>query len=243
MPEPMAMPALRVGLIGDRDDSVVAHRAIPLALALASQATATPVEVSWIGTDTIGHGEALHGFDALWCVPASPYRSMDGALAAIRHAREGGVPFLGTCGGFQHAVVEYARNVLGWTDAEHAETAPDAGRPVIVPLLCGLVDVQDRVHLRPGSRIAALYGTDTIHEGYHCRYGLGSGFREAIADRNLRITAVDDQDDARALELDGHPFFIATLFQHERAALNGVCPPLVTAFVQAASEMRVGKAA
>jgi CTP synthase (UTP-ammonia lyase) len=243
MPEAMAMQALRVGLIGDRDDSVVAHRAIPLALAMAAEAAATPVEVCWIGTDIIGHGEALNGFDALWCVPASPYRSMDGALAAIRHAREGGIPFLGTCGGFQHAVVEYARNVLGWADAEHAETAPDAGRPVIVPLLCGLVEVQDRVHLLPGSRIAAIYGTDSIQEGYHCRYGLGSGFREALAGRSLRITAVDDQDDARALELDGHPFFVATLFQHERAALNGVCPPLVTAFLQAASGMRVGKAA
>lgn len=237
------MQALRVGLIGDRDDSVVAHRAIPLALAMAAETTATLVEVSWIGTDTIGKGEALNDFDALWCVPASPYRSMDGALTAIRHAREGGIPFLGTCGGFQHAVVEYARNVLGWADADHAETAPNAARPVIVPLLCGLVEVQDRVHLLPGSRIAAIYGKDTIQEGYHCRYGLGSGFSEAIAGRNLRITAVDDQDDARALELDGHPFFIATLFQHERAALNGVCPPLVKAFLQAASEMRIGKAA
>jgi CTP synthase (UTP-ammonia lyase) len=99
------------------------------------------------------------------------------------------------------------------------------------------------VHLLPGSRIAAVYGRDAIQEGYHCRYGLGSGFREALGGRNLHISAVDDQDDARALELDGHPFFVATLFQHERAALNGVCPPLAKAFLQAASEMRIGKAA
>jgi CTP synthase (UTP-ammonia lyase) len=239
----MTMQALRVGLIGDHDDSVVAHKAIPLALAMAADASGTSIQVSWVGTDTIGNGEVLNGFDALWCVPASPYKSMDGALIAIRHAREGKKPFLGTCGGFQHAVVEYARNVLGWADADHAETSPDAARPVIVPLSCGLVEVRDRVHLLPGSRIAAIYGKDAIEEGYHCRYGLGSGFREAIASGSLRVTAVDDQDDARGLELDGHPFFVATLFQHERAALNGHCPPLVEAFLQAANDLRIGKAA
>lgn len=237
------MQALRIGLIGDRDDTVTAHRAIPLALAMAAEATATPVELIWIGTDTVGDGKSLDGFDAMWCVPASPYRSMDGALTAIRYAREARIPFLGTCGGFQHAVVEYARNVLGWADADHAETSPDAARPVIVPLSCGLVEVRDAVHLLPGSRIASVYGTDVIEEGYHCRYGLGSGFREAIAGQSLRVTAVDDQGDVRALELDDHPFFVATLFQHERAALNGVCPPLVKAFVLATSDLRVEQAA
>ncbi|GLQ47696.1 hypothetical protein GCM10007862_27470 [Dyella lipolytica] len=239
----MATQALRIGLIGDRDDAVVAHRAIPLALAMAADATSITAEVHWIATETIGDGKLLDGFEAIWCVPASPYRSMDGALTAIRHAREARKPFLGTCGGFQHAVVEYARHVLGWMDAEHAETAPDAARPVIVPLSCGLVEVRDAVRLLPGSRISAAYGTQVIEEGYHCRYGLGSGFREAIAAQPLRITAVDDQDDVRALELEGHPFFVATLFQHERAALSGVCPPLARAFLQAASDLRVEKAA
>ncbi|HKT27935.1 MAG TPA: CTP synthase [Dyella sp.] len=237
------MDTVHIGLIGDRDDGVTAHRAIPVALAMAADATGVSVQVQWIGTGTVGDGRALEAFDALWCVPASPYRSMDGALTAIRHAREAQVPFLGTCGGFQHAVVEYARHVLGWADAEHAETAPDAARPVIVPLSCGLVEVRDTVKLLPGSHIAAIYQADEIEEGYHCRYGLGSGFREAIAGRPLRVAAVDEQNDVRALELDGHPFFIATLFQHERAALQGVCPPLVKAFVRAASEQRIGKAA
>ena len=116
MAERQAMRALRVGLIGDRDDSVVAHRAIPQALALAADVTSIPVEWEWVGTDTIGDGNTLHAFDALWCVPASPYRDMDGALTAIRYAREAGVPFLGTCGGFQHAVVEYARQIMHGAD-------------------------------------------------------------------------------------------------------------------------------
>lgn len=237
------MNTVHIGLIGDRDDGVIAHRAIPIALAMAAEATGVAVQTHWVGTDAVGDGGVLEAFDALWCVPASPYRSMDGALTAIRHAREAKLPFLGTCGGFQHAVVEYARHVLGWADAEHAETAPDAARPVIVPLSCGLVEVRDTVKLFPGTQIAAIYQAHEIEEGYHCRYGLGSGFREAIAGHPLRVAAVDEQDDVRALELDDHPFFIATLFQHERSALQDICPPLVRAFVKAASEQRIGKAA
>ena len=162
---------------------------------------------------------------ALWCVPASPYRSMEGALTAIQVARERHVPFLGTCGGFQHAVIEYARNVLGWTDAEHAETSPQAQRQVIVPLLCSLVEVTDAVNLSRFATGAGLW-RHSIVEGYHCNYGLSPDFRHALADGPLRIIAVDDADDVRGIELDDHPFFVATLFQHERGALQGRLPPL-----------------
>jgi CTP synthase (UTP-ammonia lyase) len=226
------MHALQIGLIGDRNDDVVAHRAIPLALGMAVDACGVQIEPIWVPTEQVGDGAALAEFDGLWCVPASPYRSMDGALTAIQVARERHVPFLGTCGGFQHAVIEYARNVLGWIDAEHAETAPQAQRQVIVPLLCSLVEVTDAVQLVAGSRLEQAYGATSIVEGYHCNYGLSPDFRDALADGPLRINAVDDADDVRGIELDDHPFFIATLFQHERGALQGRLPPLVRAFVQ-----------
>lgn len=81
----------------------------------------------------------LQDFDAIWVVPGSPYRYDDGAFMAIRHARENDVPFLGSCGGFQYAIIEYARNVMGWHDAGHAET-DSGGRLVIAPLSCSLVE-------------------------------------------------------------------------------------------------------
>ena len=226
------MHALQIGLIGDRNDDVVAHRAIPLALGMAADACGVEIELLWVSTEQVGDGAALAEFDGLWCVPASPYRSMEGALTAIQVARERHVPFLGTCGGFQHAVIEYARNVLGWTDAEHAETAPQALRQVIVPLLCSLVEVTDAVQLVAGSRLAQAYGATSIVEGYHCNYGLSPDFRHALVNGPLRINAVDDADDVRGIELDDHPFFIATLFQYERGALQGRLPPAVRAFVQ-----------
>jgi CTP synthase (UTP-ammonia lyase) len=223
-----------IGLVGDYDADVPAHQAIPRALALAESALGAPLEFRWLPTETIDSDAALAPFDALWCVPASPYRSMAGALRAIRFARASPRPFLGTCGGFQHAVVEYAHNVLGWADAEHAETAPAAARPVIVPLACALVEVTDKVRLHPGSRIAAAYGAAEATEGYHCRYGLNEAFCGTLVSGALRVTAEDEAGDIRALELQGHPFFVATLFQPERAALAGRLPPLVAAFARAA---------
>jgi CTP synthase (UTP-ammonia lyase) len=189
----------------------------------------------WLATDAMPVDEQLAEYDALWCVPASPYRDMVEALRAIRFARERNVPFLGTCGGFQHAVIEYARNVLGWANADHAETSPDADRAVVSRLVCPLVEVSQDIRLLPGSRIAIAYGRETTKEGYRCNYGLNPDFVQGLTHGSLRATAFDAAGDARALELDDHPFFVGTLFQPERAALRGELPPVVAAFVEAAA--------
>jgi CTP synthase (UTP-ammonia lyase) len=193
------------------------------------------VEFDWIPTEEIVDASRVEDFSGLWCVPASPYRSMAGALIAIRFARENRRPFLGTCGGFQHAIIEYARNVLGWADAQHAETAPDATRPVITSLACALVGATDSIHFRPGSRIASYYGREHATEGYQCRYGVNPEFQEALVSGPLRVGARDAAGEIRAVELDEHPFFLATLFQPERAALQNALPPLVAAFVRASA--------
>ena len=225
----------RIGLVGDYDKTVPAHRAIPVALELAKKALGSSIQWEWVPTEEVQNTSRIRGFDGLWCVPASPYRSMEGALCAIQFAREQGRPFLGTCGGFQHAIVEYARNVLGWADAEHAETAPDAARLVIAPLACSLVETTDVVHFRAGSRIGAVYGCDESVEGYQCRYGVNPEFQDIVICEPLRIGAQDAAGEIRAVELDGHPFFVATLFQPERLALRGQLSPIVAAFVRSSA--------
>jgi CTP synthase (UTP-ammonia lyase) len=221
---------IRIGLIGDYNGAIIAHQAIPEAIRLAGVKFAVDVGCDWLATDEIGD---LRNYTGLWCVPGSPYRSMDGALRAIRFAREEQLPFLGTCGGFQHAVVEYARNVMGWEDADHAETAPDARRQVITHLECGLIEVTNNIRLRPGTLIRKAYGREEIVEAYHCRYGLNPEFLGKISASGMRVTAEDSLDEVRGLELDQHPFFVLTLFQPERGALRGECPPLVSALVEA----------
>jgi CTP synthase (UTP-ammonia lyase) len=212
---------LRVGLIGDRDDSVVAHRAIPRALALAAEAAGLEVAADWIATEAIDASRPeLHAYQALWCVPASPYRHTAGAIAAIRFARVHHVPFLGTCGGFQHALLECAESLWGVDGAAHAELEPGAADAVISPLGCALVEKAGRIHFAPGSRLAAAYGKASAEEEYHCSYGLDARYRPRLESGPLRSTAWDDDGDVRGIELDGHPFFVGTLFQPERGGLS-----------------------
>jgi CTP synthase (UTP-ammonia lyase) len=236
--------ALNIGVVGDRDDSITAHRALPVALDLAAQAQGVSVHCEWLATDAIENNvQRLAPFDALWCVPGSPYRSMDGALRAIRYARERAVPFLGICGGFQHAVIEYARHVLGWHDADHAETAEGEGRRLVISQLeCSLVEASETLRAVPGSKLAAAYGAPTFEEGYRCRFGLNPDFLDALLAGPLAVAATGPGGDVRALELQrgAHPFYLLTLFQPERAALQGRAPPLVRAFVAAAALHKTG---
>jgi CTP synthase (UTP-ammonia lyase) len=235
---------IRVGLIGDYDPHVKAHRAIPIALEMAGEAAGCVVEAAWLPTETLVPGveRDLEAFQALWCVPASPYVSMEGALRGIRFARESGRPFLGTCGGFQHALIEYTRNVLGYADADHAESNPDAAFPLIAPLSCALREASGTISLKAGSRAQALYGTSEVVEEYNCSFGLAPDYRSLLEGGALSITGVDTEGEVRVVELEGHPFYIATLFQPERRALQGEAHPLVNAYVRAAVESAVAVA-
>jgi CTP synthase (UTP-ammonia lyase) len=234
-----------IALVGDHDPDVVAHRAIPKALGLAALSLGRTVDAVWVGTEKVAEDEveALGHVDAIWVVPASPYRSMDGALAAIRRARERELPYLGTCAGFQHAVIEFARSVCGLGEADHAETSPDGGTLLVTPLACAMRGVAGRVGLAEGSRLRGIYGVEEIEEEYMCGFGLNPEHREVLERNGMRFTGFDPEGAARALELPRHPFFIATLFQPERAALHGHTPPLVRAFVHAATSARAAAAA
>lgn len=224
----------RIALVGDYNENVVAHRAIPIALKLAASDLRAEVSWEWLPSrDLPPMGAArLDPYAAVWCVPASPYENTQGVLDAIRFARLQKRPFLGTCGGFQHALLEYAQAVWG-IEALHAETNPEAEDPLIAPLSCSLVGVRDGLRFEPRSRLRAIYGRDSADEEYHCNYGLNPRCAERLRSGSLEIAARDEDGGVRAVELRDHPFFIGTLFQPERAALRGETPPLVKAFVEA----------
>lgn len=234
MEHSVAKHTLRIALVGDFNPDVIAHQAIPLAIDDAAAVQELTADYDWIATTEIQTADDLVGYDAIWVVPASPYKNAEGAFTAIRYARENSIPFLGTCGGFQHAIIEYARNVLGWQDAAHAETDSE-GRMVIAPLSCSLVEKSDHIELRANTLIAKAYGRLSIEEGYHCNYGISPEFATELEEGALRVTGWDDEGEIRAVELITHPFFVGTLFQHERNALAGRPAPLVHAFLRAAA--------
>ena len=224
----------RIALIGDYSETVVAHRAIPIALRLAADALSADIRWDWISTATLesSFDKQLKDYSAVWCTPGSPYKNTRGVIESIRYARTHSIPFLGTCGGFQHAVMEYAEAVWG-IDAAHAESDPDAVNPVIAQLMCPLIEVTENLHFEIDSKLRAIYGRDTTNEEYQCRFGINPLYADRFKSGEMKIAARDDEGSVRAVELDKHPFFIGALFQPERAALKGQLPPLVKAFVAA----------
>lgn len=222
-------------MIGDYSDAVTAHRAIPLALRQEAEARSTEITCCWLGTAGLSDPGVLSVYDGGWVVPASPYASFDNVIAAIRHLRENDIPFLGTCGGYQHALVEYARNVLGHARAGIAEIDPDCEMPLVSSLVCALIDETAPVLPEPGGLIARLCGNAGLQETYRCSFGLNPDHAGIFDDSDLRVAARDSDGALRAMALQGHPFFVGTAFQPERAALAGRRHPIISGFVAAAA--------
>ncbi|MBW5485059.1 CTP synthase C-terminal region-related (seleno)protein [Streptomyces bambusae] len=226
-------PVAKIALVGDRSPHVVSHARIPGLLDALAERDGLVLDAYWVPTPD-AETEAFGAFDAVWVLPGSPYVSEAGALAAVRAAREGGVPFLGTCGGFQHALLEYARTVCGIAGATHAENEPDGEDPLIAPLACSLVGHEGIVRAEPGSLAEALLGAERSTERYHCAYGPVARHLPALAAHGLRLSGHDEDGQVRIVELPGHPFFVATLFQPELAG-DGTRPHAIVRGLAAAA--------
>ena len=221
---------VRIALVGDRDPAYVTHRELDATLALMPD----DVDARWVPTDE-ATPSALARFDALWIVPGTPYRNDAAVYAAIAAAREGGVPILGTCGGFQYMMVEFARNAAGLPDAAHAETDPDAPLHAVAPLACSLIEQERTVTAVPGTRVADLCGTAPFAGFHFCSYGLAPGVVERVVAAGLVVSATAPDAGVEAVELPSHPFYVATLFQPQVGSSHtGVLHPLVDALVAAA---------
>jgi CTP synthase (UTP-ammonia lyase) len=139
-------------------------------------------------------------------------------------------------------VVEYVRNVLGFEDADHAESSPDAATLAVTPLSCAVGwGIEGRVVVLPGTHAAELYGgAGERVESYYCSYGVNPEFRPRLEAAGLQITGTDPDGEPRIVELDAqaHPFYIATLFIPQVRSRRGVPHPVVRGFAEAAGRQR-----
>jgi CTP synthase (UTP-ammonia lyase) len=219
-----------IALVGDRDPAYLTHRELDATLALMP----ADVDAGWLPSPEAGPATAAR-FDALWIVPGTPYRDDAAVYAAIEAARRGGVPILGTCGGFQHMMVELARNLAGMPDAAHAETEPDAPLHAVAPLACSLIEQERTLTTVPGTRVAELCGTAPFTGFHFCSYGLAAGVIDRLQAAGLVVSATAPDAGVEAVELPSHPFYVATLFQPQVGSSHtGVLHPLVSALVAAA---------
>ena len=228
---------LQIGVVGDYDTTKPTHVATDAAIAHASEQHGLSCDTTWVATDELSMRgvDLLAGFDGLIIAPGSPYRSCDGALAAIEHARVHDIALLGTCGGFQHVVLEFARNVLGFEDAEHAEYHPYASKLFITPLTCSVAGQTMTVYIEAGSRAERAYGRLTAVEGYYCNFGLNLDYLAELVKAGLQVTGTDQDGEPRILELADRHFFVATLFVPQTSSTPKLPHPLIVDFVAAAA--------
>jgi CTP synthase (UTP-ammonia lyase) len=223
----------RLALVGDRSPDVQAHARIPLLVEALQDGSGAAIELYWLHSTMVTKAADVAGFDGIWAVPGSPYQSEAGVLAAIEAARTNAIPFLGTCGGFQHLLLEFARNVCGLHKASNAEVDPSAEQLLIVPLECSLLGEEAAVTIVAGSAAAAAMGAGPSTERYFCRYGLAGGYLELLESYGLVVSGRDELGEARVVELPGHPFYVASLFQPELSSDPTWVHPLIAAFAAA----------
>jgi|SRR5882724_1332641 len=222
----------RIALVGERDVAKKAHQGIEASLALYRRDSESRLDYNWVRTASITTESIQDIFcdtTAIWCTPGSPYESVSGALLAIRHARTEKKAFLGTCGGFQHGLMEFSQNVL-LRDAEHQELTPEAKAPLIVKLSCSLVGTKGRVIATLPGRFSNILGAEESIEEFNCNYGVNSDLVGIFHGSDLEFVAHDELGQVRAFRLNRHPFFVGTLFQPERKALAGSIHPVVHTF-------------
>lgn len=242
---------VRIGILGDFNPKFPSHHATTNSLQHAARKLSLKVESQWISTPTLmvaGAENTLETFDGLWASPGSPYKSFEGMLKGIEFARRRDWPFLGTCGGFQYALIEFARNVLGIADADSAENNSGSKHIVIHPVDCAVPNRQGsapklsgavpEIRLRPGSYLQSFYGKDKeiVTEEFFCNFEVNPEYEWCAMEAGFPIVARGSRGEIRALESAAHRFFIATLFQPQLSSTEKTPHPVVMAFVKAAED-------
>ncbi len=242
---------VRIGILGDFNPEFRSHHATNDALQHAARKLGMEVQSEWIPTSSLTAPDAekkLEAFDGFWGSPGSPYKSFDGMLKGIEFARRRDWPYLGTCGGFQYAFIEFARNVLNIPDADSAENNSGSKNIIIYPVACAvsyrkgdapkLSGVVPEIKLRPGSYLQTFYGKDveTVKEEFFCNFEINPDFEWTTMEAGFPVVARGPQGEIRAIESPTHRFYVATLFQPQLSSTEKNPHPVVLAFVQAAAD-------
>ena len=170
-----------IALLGEYYSTFTPHVATGIAIQHSSAILGTAIKGEWVSTQDID--ESLFSrYSGLWVAPGSPYKNLERTLWAIEHARKNNVPCFGTCGGFQHMVLEYARNVLHYRDAQHAEYDPYASTLFISHLTCSLAGREMELTFERGSQVGRDLRIDFSQRGILLQLRSGSGKSRHLKD-------------------------------------------------------------
>ena len=246
---------VEIALVGKYIELHDAYKSIYESLAHAGIANHAKVVVRKVrAEDVLDHGlHQLEGVDGLLIPGGFGERGLEGKIAAIRWARENGIPFFGICLGLQCAVIEFARNVLGLAEAHTLEYTLATPDPVI-HLLPSQLGVSEKggtmrlgayeCRLSPGSLAQRLYGAEAVSERHRHRYEVNNAYRERFRAAGLQASGIHPElDVVEIMELQGHPFFVGVQFHPEFKSSPLKPHPIFRGFVAAAlgSRARSGK--
>jgi len=251
MVDHMANPTAEVtiGVVGKYVDLPDAYLSVVEALRHGGTANDVAVTVKWIPSDEVDGLLAesyLTGVDGILVPGGFGIRGVEGKIQAVRFARETGVPFLGLCLGLQCAVVEFARDVAGHTNAHSSEMDPTTSHPVI-DLMDSQQDIEDKggtmrlgiypARLEEGTLARRLYGEPVVYERHRHRWEVNNKYRKELEESGLVMSGVSpDERLVEIIELADHPFFIASQFHPELKSRPDDPHPLFTGFIAAAME-------
>ncbi|HOV79221.1 MAG TPA: CTP synthase [Bacillota bacterium] len=245
-----------IALVGKYVSLHDAYLSVVEALRHAGFYNGSAVEVKWINSEEVNCSnvrEFLQDADGVLVPGGFGDRGIEGKIEAIRYARENRIPFLGLCLGMQLAVVEFARNVLGWSDADSTEFNPGTAYPVI-DLLPGQKEVDRKggtmrlgrypCSLYPGSKAQLAYGRESIYERHRHRYEFNNVYRGDFAGKGMLFSGTSpDGYLVEIIELADHPWFVATQFHPEFKSRPNRPHPLFREFVGRARKHRHNKGA
>lgn len=242
-----AHKSVSIALVGKYVELHDAYLSVAESLFHAGCALGAVVSIKWVDSETLTEDNAesiLGGCQGILVPGGFGDRGIEGMIVAAQYARERDVPYLGICLGMQIAVIEFARNVLGWRDASSAEFSAETEHPVIalMPEQQGVTAKGGTMRLgkypcvlTPDSKAGRLYGRELIYERHRHRYEVNNDFREAIREHGL--IPVGLSPDGRLVELVENPacrWFVASQFHPEFKSRPNKPHPLFFGFVEAA---------
>ena len=238
---------VHIGLIGKYVELKDAYKSISEALAHAGAHLKNKVEIHWIHSEKVtstSSAELLGKLDGILVAPGFGSRGIDGKLEAIKFARTNNIPFFGICLGMQCAVIEFARNVLGLSEAHSSEIKSYTPDPVI-DIMAEQKTITDMggtmrlgaypCDLKEGSRARAIYGVDSVEERHRHRYEFNEAYRQRFEEAGMTATGINPVSGlVEIIEIPTHTYFVASQFHPEYASTVLAPHPLFVAFVKAA---------
>ncbi len=237
---------VNIGLIGKYVELQDSYKSILEAFIHAGASNETKVNVISIHSEFLDASdvvEKMSGLDGILVAPGFGGRGIEGKIEAVRYARENKVPFLGICLGMQMAIIEYARNVLGYADANSTEMNPETAHPVV-----NLMEDQKNItekggtmrlgawkcDVKPNTLAFKIYEKTSISERHRHRYEYNSSYVEVLEKAGLIASGVNpDTGLVEIVELENHPFFIGVQYHPEYKSTVENPHPLFVNFVAA----------